>query len=190
MEGSVARRRMRGFARRRGPERERTPSAAHLGQDRRVVPTPDAPRVRASSELLAGLLSRVGLQPLPQLLRTAQCGGVPPVDLVEVMPRRVCETRRRKLAGNKRSSRQSKTRVGTSGHAFSGHGPPFEPRTGRAPASVPRRQVSAERPGRTARSDRRTVLAPAPRIWYPSNSPQATLPGRGSWARGGRAALP
>jgi nucleotide-binding universal stress UspA family protein len=40
----VARRRMRGFARRRGPERERTPSAAQLA----------AARVRYRAELIAG----------------------------------------------------------------------------------------------------------------------------------------
>jgi transposase len=36
MVGSVARRRMRGFARRRGPERERTPSAAHSSADQKA----------------------------------------------------------------------------------------------------------------------------------------------------------
>jgi hypothetical protein len=71
------------------------------------------------------LFGGVHLEAVCQLVRAAQRGRVPAVDFVGVMPRRSRATRRRKCSGNRRSSRQIRTRVGVSGQALSGDGSPI-----------------------------------------------------------------
>src|SRR5207248_11276511 len=55
-------------------------------------------------------------------LGRARAGRWPPSISSGVIPRRSRTTRRMNAAGKKRSSRHSRKRVGTSGHASSGHG--------------------------------------------------------------------
>jgi hypothetical protein len=105
-------------------------------------------------------LGRVRLEALGQLLRAAE-GRVCPLSISSgVIRRRSRATRRTNTAGNRRSSRQSSTRVGTSGHAASGDGSPIRPRTASGSASTPPTRALAERPGRRGRCRPRTGPAP------------------------------
>lgn len=90
----------------------------------------------------------VCLEAVRQLMRTAQRGGMPAVDLVGDDAQPLQATRRRKPGGNRRSSRQIRIRVGTPGQARSGDGSSSRAPTGRVSAFAPRRPAPAAHPGK------------------------------------------
>src|SRR4249920_737311 len=113
MEGSVARRRMRGFARRRGPERERTPSAAQraLGRNRTCGPRFRKPLLSPLSYEgdSAGISrDRASLPAAVQFMTDGGgVGGAPrgasPVFLGEMAGHQVPRSHRTKLGGLRRA---------------------------------------------------------------------------------------
>jgi hypothetical protein len=69
-----------------------------------------------------GVLTRYASRRSASSFGRLRAGVCPPSISSWGIPRRSSATRRRNDSGNSRSSRQSKTRVGTSGHVFSGDG--------------------------------------------------------------------
>ena len=71
------------------------------------------------------LFGGVHLEAVCQLVGRLSAVVCPPSISSGVMPRRSRPTRRRKCSGNRRSSRQIRTRAGVSGQALSGDGSPI-----------------------------------------------------------------
>jgi hypothetical protein len=106
------------------------------------------------------LFGGVHLEAVCQLVRAAPRGGVPAVDSSGVMPRRSRAMWRRKCSGNRRSSRQIRTRVGCPARLCAAT-VPSGPQTGCAPGSALGRLALAGHLGRRGRWHRRTGPAPS-----------------------------